>query len=45
VENVIERFAIIVGEADLLPRNFASVNTMCAYLRTRQPGPQEAAHE
>ena len=45
VENVIERFGIIVGEADLLPRNFASVNTMCAYLRTRQPGRQEAAHE
>jgi hypothetical protein len=45
VENVTERFGIMVGEADLVPRNFATVNTMCAYLRTRQPGRQEAAHE
>jgi acyl carrier protein len=28
-----ERFGIIVGDADLLPENFASVNTICSYLR------------
>jgi len=37
-----ERFQITVGEADLLPENFASVNTICAYLRARQPGRQGA---
>lgn len=40
-----ERFNITVGETDLLPENFASVNTICAYLRAREPGKQEAAHE
>ena len=38
-----ERFAITMGDADLLPDNFASVNAICAYLRTREPG-KEAAH-
>ena len=38
-----ERFGITMGEADLLPENFASVNTICAYLRAREPGKQEAA--
>ena len=33
-----ERFGITVGDADLLPENFASVNTICAYLRAREPG-------
>jgi acyl carrier protein len=37
------RFGITVGDADLLPEHFASVNTICAYLRTRQPAKQ-AAH-
>ncbi len=37
------RFGITVGDADLLPENFASVNTICAYLRTREPVKQ-AAH-
>jgi acyl carrier protein len=37
------RFGITVGDADLLPEHFASVNTICAYLRTRQPEKQ-AAH-
>ena len=37
-----ERFGITVGEGDLLPQNFGSVNTICAYLRARQPGKQEA---
>ena len=39
-----ERFGITMGDADLLPENFASVNTICAYLRAREPGKQEAAH-
>jgi acyl carrier protein len=38
-----ERFEITMGDADLLPENFASVNAICAYLRTREPG-KEAAH-
>ena len=39
-----ERFGITMGDADLLPQNFASVNAICAYLRAREPGKQEAAH-
>jgi acyl carrier protein len=39
-----ERFNIAVGEADLLPENFDTVNTIGAYLRARQPGKQDAAH-
>ncbi len=39
-----EQFNITVGEADLLPENFDSVNTICAYLQTREPGRQRAAH-
>jgi acyl carrier protein len=39
-----ERFGITMGDADLLPENFASVNTICAYLRAREPNKQEAAH-
>src|ERR1700759_3935106 len=39
-----ERFNIAVGDADLLPENFDTVNTIGAYLRARQPGKQEAAH-
>ncbi len=39
-----ERFGIAVGDADLLPDNFASVDAICAYVRARQPGRQEAAH-
>jgi acyl carrier protein len=39
-----ERFGITVGDADLLPENFASVNAICAYLRAREPGKQGAAH-
>ena len=31
-----ERFGITVGDTDLLPQNFASVRTICAYLRTRE---------
>jgi acyl carrier protein len=38
-----ERFAIAVGDADLLPENFSSVNAICAYVRAREPGKQEAA--
>lgn len=30
------RFGVTVGDADLLPQNFETVNTICAYLRTRE---------
>ena len=39
-----ERFGITMGDADLLPRNFASVNAICAYVRARETGKQEAVH-
>jgi len=39
-----EPFGITAGEGDLLPQNFVGVNTICAYLRAREPGRQEAAH-
>ena len=38
-----ERFEITMGDADVLPENFASVNAICAYLRARELG-KEAAH-
>ena len=38
-----ERFEITMGDADLLPENFASVNAICAYLHSREAG-KEAAH-
>lgn len=38
-----DRFGIIMGEADLIPENFDSVNTICAYLRAREPGKQGTA--
>jgi acyl carrier protein len=38
-----EQFEITMGDADLLPENFASVNAICAYLRAREPG-KEVAH-
>lgn len=37
-----ERFEITVGDADLLPQNFGTVNTICAYLRARKPEMQDA---
>ena len=39
-----ERFEITMGDADLLPENFASVNTICAHLRAREPGKEAAAN-
>jgi acyl carrier protein len=39
-----ERFGITMGDADLLPDNFASVNAICTYLRAREPRKQQAAH-
>ncbi len=39
-----ERFGIAVGEADLLPENFATVTAICAYLRTRERGMRQATH-
>jgi acyl carrier protein len=38
-----ERFGIAMGDTDLLPENFASVNAICAYVRARQPA-KEATH-
>jgi len=38
-----ERFGITIGDTELLPENFASVNAICAYLRAREPG-KEATH-
>ena len=38
-----EQFGITMGDADLLPENFASVDAICAYLRARELG-TEAAH-
>jgi acyl carrier protein len=40
-----ERFGIPVNETDLVPENFASVGTICAFLRAREPGRQAAARE
>lgn len=31
------RFGVTIGDADLLPQNFETVNTICAYLHTREP--------
>jgi acyl carrier protein len=39
-----ERFGITVGDADLIPENFASVNAICAYLRAREPAEQGVAN-
>jgi acyl carrier protein len=39
-----ERFGISMGDTDLLPENFASVNAICAYVRAREPGRQGATH-
>ncbi len=39
-----ERFGIMVGDADLLPENFESVEAICGYLRTREPEKQGAVH-
>lgn len=39
-----ERFGITMGDADMLPEHFASLNAICAYLRSRESG-REAAHE
>ena len=39
-----ERFGIGVGDADLLPENFSSVNAICAYVRAREAQKQEATH-
>ena len=39
-----ERFGIGVGDTDLLPENFSSVNAICAYVRAREAQKQEATH-
>ncbi len=37
-----EKFGITVGDTDLLPQNFETVNSICAYLRAREPEMQNA---
>jgi acyl carrier protein len=37
-----ERFGIVVDDVDLVPENFASVDAICAYLRSRAV--ETAAH-
>lgn len=37
-----ERFGITIGDADLLPHNFETITTICAYLRSREPALQSA---
>ena len=37
-----EQFGITMGDADLLPENFVSVNAICAYLRAREPRKEAA---
>ena len=37
-----ERFGITMSDQDLLPENFASVNTICAFLRNRERGKDAA---
>lgn len=39
-----ERFGVTVGDTDLLPQNFASVQTICAYLRAIQARTRAVAH-
>ena len=38
-----DRFQVTVDETELLPENFDSVDAICAYLRARELGRQEAA--
>jgi acyl carrier protein len=39
-----ERFGIAMGDTDLLPENFATVNAICDYVRAREPGKTEATN-
>jgi acyl carrier protein len=38
VQFVEERFGIVVDDVDLVPEHFTSVDTICAYLRSRAVG-------
>jgi len=38
-----ERFGIVVDDVDLVPENFASVDAICAYLRSRAEGTKAQA--
>jgi acyl carrier protein len=40
-----EQFKITVGEADLLPEHFDSVNTICAYVRATERGRSGVARD
>jgi acyl carrier protein len=35
-----ERFGVTIGDADLIPENFDSVDSICAYLRAMRPQKQ-----
>lgn len=37
------RFGVTIGDTDLLPENFTSVETICAYLHARVPEELHAA--
>jgi acyl carrier protein len=39
-----EKFQVTIGEADLIPENFDTVDAICAYLRAREHERREAAH-
>ncbi|HEX6934413.1 MAG TPA: acyl carrier protein [Streptosporangiaceae bacterium] len=39
-----QRFGVTVGDADLLPENFASVTAICNYLAAREPAPEAVAN-
>jgi acyl carrier protein len=39
-----ETFQVTVGEADLIPENFDTVDAICAYLRAREQERRGAAH-
>jgi len=40
-----ERFGITVRDADMIPENFQSVKTICAYVQARESARQEAVYE
>jgi acyl carrier protein len=40
-----ERFGITVRDADMLPENFHSVRSICAYVQARESVRQEAVYE
>jgi acyl carrier protein len=39
-----EKFQVTIGEADLIPENFDTVDAICAYLRAQEQERRGAAH-